>query len=169
MPRLRLLLHTLRRSFDGGAWHGPALADALVGVDADTALARPFAGAHSIWDLTHHVAAWTREVARRVAGAPPGLPAEGDWPAPVTSTDPTEREAAWQLVRDELTDARDMLLDVVAACPPDRLDERVGMAPGSALGAFVTFGEMLVGLAQHNAYHGGQIVLLRRAIAATRA
>ena len=75
-----LLRSVLRRSFDGHSWHGPSLADVLDGVDARAALAHPVAGAHSIWELTHHLMAWTREVTRRLEGQPAGMPREGDWP-----------------------------------------------------------------------------------------
>ena len=51
------LVETLRRSFDGDAWHGPAVRDVLNGVDARTAMRSPPEGAHSIWELALHIAA----------------------------------------------------------------------------------------------------------------
>jgi hypothetical protein len=42
----------LRRSFEGGAWHGPAVGEVLAGVSPQAAAARPITGAHSIWELT---------------------------------------------------------------------------------------------------------------------
>jgi hypothetical protein len=38
----------------------------------------------------------------------------------------------------------------------------VGPARDAPLGSGVTFGVMLVGLMEHNAYHGGQLSLLKR-------
>jgi uncharacterized damage-inducible protein DinB len=160
-----ILRSVLRRSFDGEAWHGPSLSEALTGIDARTAAARPVAGGHTIWELTHHVAAWTREVTRRLAGAAAAMPEEGDWPPPVAEPDPEALEAAWAHLRAELTGARDALLAAVADFPPERLGERVGPTPDAALGTRASFGGMLIGLAEHNAYHGGQLVLLRRAAA----
>ncbi|GLC24156.1 DinB family protein [Roseisolibacter agri] len=157
-----LLRSVLRRSFDGHSWHGPSLADVLDGVDARTALAHPVAGAHSIWELTHHLTAWTREVTRRLEGQPAAMPREGDWPERVD--DAGDVEARWRALRDELTAARGALLAAVEAFPPARLDERVGTSDDAAVGGQATFAGMLVGLAEHNAYHGGQITLLRRAL-----
>jgi len=157
------LARAVRRSFDGGAWHGPALSDALAGVDARAAAARPVPAAHSIWELTHHVTAWTREVARRLAGAPPRMPVEGDWPGEADGTD-----ESWARVRADLVAARDALLAALDEFPAERLDDRVDDAGDAALGALATFGQMIVGLAEHNAYHGGQIVLLRRIVDGTR-
>ena len=162
---LRLLHSVLRRSYDGQSWHGPSLADALAGVDASAALARPVDGAHTIWELTHHVAAWSREVARRLRGAPAALPVEGDWPEPFTEPDAAARDAAWARLREELTAARGDVLDALKAFPEERLGERVGTSDDPAIGGQASFGGMIIGLAEHNAYHGGQLVMLRRAIA----
>lgn len=162
-PRITALLDTLRRSYDGDAWHGPALADALDGVDAATAAARPIPGAHSIWELVLHLTVWTAEVARRAGGAVAGMPAEGNWrSAPQTPDAP-----AWEAARRDLDAARDTLLTTVAALPADQLDRDVPRAdPGNADVGPQTYALMLTGLAEHNAYHGGQIALLRRAAAA---
>jgi uncharacterized damage-inducible protein DinB len=155
---LRERLHDeLRRAFDGGAWHGPALAEALADVRAADAAARPAAGVHGIWELALHLAAWTREAARRLDGAPAAEPAEGDWPPLPDDTS----AAAWSDARADLGRARDELLRTLARVPAERLEE-----PAPSLGdhgaAALTHADMLHGVAQHAAYHGGQIVLLRK-------
>jgi uncharacterized damage-inducible protein DinB len=161
---LPLLRSVLRRSYDGESWHGPSLGDALTGIDAATALERPVAGGHTIWELTHHLAGWSREVARRLRGAAPGWPPEGDFPSP-GSIPSTPDDAAWARLRDELAAARTDVLDALAAFPEERLGERMLPTPGTDPSARPSFAGMVIGLAEHNAYHGGQIVLLRRAIA----
>ncbi len=65
---------------DGPAWHGAALAENLADLTAAEAAAHPIAGTHSTWELVLHMAAWAGEVQRRLDGAVPSLPAEGDWP-----------------------------------------------------------------------------------------
>ena len=163
---LPLLRSVLRRSYDGQSWHGPSLADVLGGVDAAAAIARPIAGGHTIWELTHHLAAWTREVARRLRGAAPGWPPEGDFPAP-GDVPAAPDDAAWARLRDALTSARAEVLDALAAFPEERLHERMEPTPGTDPSARPSFAGTIIGLAEHNAYHGGQIMLLRRAIAGT--
>jgi hypothetical protein len=80
------------------------------------------------------------------------------------------RTRAWSEARTALETARDALLAAVAALDPARLDERLPPTASdeqdsdAALGVRHTLHGMLVGLAEHNAYHGGQLVLLRRAI-----
>ena len=70
-----------RRAFDGEAWHGPSVLQLLNGITAEQAAAHPIPGAHSIWELVLHVAAWRGAVAARLGGKSPDLPDVGDWPA----------------------------------------------------------------------------------------
>ena len=159
------LTFALRRSFDGNAWHGPSLREVLDGVDAAAALQQPVASAHSVWELTHHLMAWTREVTRRLRGATADMPAEGNW---VDATDVSEE--AWRRLRASLDAARDELMTALAELPADRLDDRVReLQLDGSPGGEVTLRLMLIGLAEHNAYHGGQITLLRKALAPTPA
>jgi hypothetical protein len=58
----------LRRSFEGDAWHGPAVLEVLAGVDAGQAAARPIADGHCIWELVLHLAGTYRLVLRRLGG-----------------------------------------------------------------------------------------------------
>jgi hypothetical protein len=41
----------LRRAYEGGAWHGPALREVLAGVSSETAAERPVPGGHTIWEM----------------------------------------------------------------------------------------------------------------------
>lgn len=56
----------LKRAFEGEAWHGPALLEILGDVDGSKAARRPIADAHTIWELTLHVAGWDGVVVRRL-------------------------------------------------------------------------------------------------------
>ena len=160
-PLDRVIRSVVRRAYAGEAWHGPALAALLADVDAPTAAAHPLASAHSVWEIVLHVTAWTREVERRLAGGEPSLPAEGDWPAVVD-----EGESAWLATRAALGAAQASLDRAIEAFPAERLGQRVGTSGDASLGTGVSHAGMLLGLAQHHAYHGGQIALLAKAVAA---
>ncbi len=148
------LTESLEKSVSGDAWHGSSLEALLSGVTEDEARARPIAGAHSILEIVLHVAAWMQEAAARLGGNPPGLPAGGDWPEPVS----------WPEAMAKLGGAKRELLARLAAAGESRLADRVGTTREAPLGAGVSFAGMLVGVAEHNAYHGGQIALLKRAL-----
>lgn len=147
------LLDTLKRSFDGDAWHGPAVKDVLKGVSEQDAARQPPGRAHSIWAITLHIAAWTNEVARRLQGHEARTPAEGDWP--ITG-------GSWDEAIQRVFNARDNVLNIVDALSPEDLDTRNNDPRNAELGTGFSYTGLIEGLAQHNAYHAGQIMLLRR-------
>ncbi len=143
----------LRRAFDGECWHGPSVAEVLHGVTAEVAARKHPALVHSIWELVHHLTAWVEVVRLRVAEGQTitDLPG-GNFP-PVTDTS----AAAWTAAVAELGATVGRLRGVAVALTPDRLDE---FTPGRAESVAVE----LHGTAQHLAYHGGQIALLKKLV-----
>lgn len=143
----------------GDPWYGSSRAVLLEGITAKEAAAHPIPGSHSIWELVLHMTSWTREVERRLAGHAPAEPEDGDWPAVGRPT-----AARWRAACDALDEANAALLEAVAALPATRWDAPVGGLRDPALGTGTTLGGMLIGLAQHDAYHTGQLALLRQAL-----
>jgi len=142
----------LRRSYDGQAWHGPALTELLNGVNAEMAAARPLAGAHSIWELVNHIEAWAAMALAIVEGQPyDRLTGDRDWP-PVQVTTPE----AWQAALARLESTIRRLVAAVRTLEDAKLDEFAG-------GAEFTYYFLLHGVVQHNLYHAGQIAVLRKA------
>lgn len=149
----------LRHAVGDDPWHGPALAVLLEGMSAEQAAAKPIAGAHSIWELVLHVTAWHREVLRRLDGRPPSMPEAGDWPEP-----PASRPQHWQAAVADLHRSQAELDAALARLDAADLERPVGTLREPALGTGFTLGETVLGLLQHDAYHGGQIALVRRAL-----
>ena len=145
------LADQLERSLRGGAWHGPALLQAIEGVDAAAATARPVPGAHSIAEILWHAAFWLDATRQRIAGpaAAPQAP-ESDWPR-----DQGDRDERWRAARAWIEEAHRGLHATVLALPDERLDDPV-------VGSDPTVRGLLLGVLQHNAYHAGQLVLLRK-------
>jgi len=143
----------LRRAFDGEAWHGGSLFEILDGVTAARAAARPIAGAHTIWELVPHIAAWDGAVLRRLGGVAVELSDAENFP-PVTDAS----EAAWHKALLEVRRVHEGLAAAVAALPDSRLSD---MVPGKE-GAHYTFYYMLHGVVQHELYHAGQIALIKK-------
>ena len=153
MSQIEFVVDQLKCAFDGEAWHGPALMEILDGIDAATAAAHPIPEAHSVWELLLHVAAWEQVVTRRIL--------EGK---ELTLTDDQNfrhivqfDEAAGKDAIRALTTAHAELIEAVAALPKSRLSERVPGKPYDIL-------FMVLGTAQHAAYHGGQIALLKKCL-----
>jgi uncharacterized damage-inducible protein DinB len=139
------------KMFSGGAWHGPSVMEVLADVDATVASSHPIPGAHSIWELVLHLVATQAVLLRRVRGETAGLKTEEFWPAV-----PPASESAWAETVARLGQQEAELRQAIAAFPEERLEERL-MAEGSS--AYNNFH----GHVQHNAYHAGQISLLKKA------
>jgi uncharacterized damage-inducible protein DinB len=160
MDALRLA-EQVGAAWSGPAWHGASLEENLKGLTPELAAARPVTDAHSIWELVLHLTAWTGEVTRRLGSAAPAAPAVGDWPAVGAVS-----AAGWSDALARLRSAHEALAEVVRRHPAERWTERVGGERDAPLGTGVSYAEMVQGLLQHDAYHGGQIGLLRKALGA---
>jgi uncharacterized damage-inducible protein DinB len=148
----------LGRAHAGDPWHGSPVRTLLDGVSAAQAASHPIPNAHSIWELVLHMTSWRREVSRRLRTGMADDPEAGDWP-PVTDVS----DDAWRRALAALDDSHEELLRAVRDFPAARLDEPVGDRRDRALGTGVSYSVTLHGIAQHDAYHAGQISLLRKA------
>jgi len=153
------LVADIRSIVDGDAWHGPSWRVVLDGVDAERATRRILPPAHTIYELVHHTAAWAGEVARRLRGHEPSMPAEGDFPTTTSRVSDEE----WRRVVARLNDAHQELIAVIEQFDETGLDERIGTSRDAPLGSGVTYRTMIAGLLAHTAYHAGQAMMLRRA------
>lgn len=145
------LADQLERGFRGGAWHGPALMELLAGLGVEGARWRPAPASHSIADLVGHLTYWLEDTHRQISGAPrPSVGAEADWAAGAPAS-----EADWQAACAALEAAHAGLRAAVLDLAEGRLDE-------ARSGSDTTIRGLLQGTLQHNAYHAGQIALLRK-------
>lgn len=152
---ITLLAEAIQPRSGRRGWHGgPTPPGALRGVAAEQAIWRPGPGRKSIWALALHVAYWDYAVRRLLDGSARGAfpRAPSNWPSPPERPDTRAWAADIALLRAE----HDRLVAAVLQVPPDRLGRR---PQGSKQW---TYGELLVGIAMHDAYHTGQIQLLKR-------
>ena len=160
MSDIARIADTLRRAHDGDAWHGLAIGEALADVTASEAAWRGPGVAHGIWEIALHATTWAREVARRLRTGAADHPEDDDWPA----LPEQPGEGAWRETRERLAAAHAELQEALMAFDEDRLDDRMGDRRDPALGTGVSFHAMLYGLAQHDAYHAGQVAVLKRLV-----
>lgn len=146
MPSIRAILTAIvEEAYDHKAWHGPTLRGSLRGLNANQAFWRPADARHNIWELTLHCAYWKHVGGRRLLGdRTTKFPRSGKnfLPTPDLPT-----EAAW---RDDLAllgSTHRALLDAIASLPNATLEKKA---------------RTIYGVAAHDAYHAGQIQLLKR-------
>jgi uncharacterized damage-inducible protein DinB len=131
----------------------------LKGVTHAQAARRPPHGAHSIWELVLHMTGWRNEVARRATGKPAGEPAGGDYP---DVGDPTS--ARWKAALEALDASHTHLATVVQDMSDDDLLKPTNDPRNRPLGTGVSYYELLHGIVQHDAYHAGQIAILKKVL-----
>jgi uncharacterized damage-inducible protein DinB len=152
MSEIKRICDQMKWGFEGEAWHGPSLMEILNGVDAETAAAKPVPNAHSIWEIVLHLTGTQKQLISRIEGNAVRLTPEEDWP-PVTDTS----GSAWKTTLDTLQKQEEKFRAAVGAFPEDQLDEPLDPGGSSAYNNFH-------GHVQHNLYHAGQIVILKKAL-----
>jgi len=152
MSEIHRILDQLDRGFSGDAWHGPSLMTVLDGVSAEDASKHPIRGAHSIWELVHHIGSWNTISQHRLAGEDVKVTPERDWP-PVWEVSDT----AWKRALEDLVESHRRLRESVK----EFSDEQLGT---KATGPDYTCYVVLQGMVQHDLYHAGQIVMLKKAL-----
>ena len=163
MAEAARLIDQFRRAHDGDPWHGSPVKTILDGVTADQAARKPAGAAHSIWEIVLHMTGWRDEVTRRAAGAPAAEPAGGDWP-PIGEPTP----ARWTAALAALDASHARLVEAVRDMTDAHLLKPTNDTRDSALGVGVSYYELFHGIVQHDAYHAGQIAILRKLGSASR-
>jgi len=152
MSEIKRIVDQMDRAFSGDAWHGPPLMQVLDGVSAENASKHSIRGAHSIWELVNHIAAWNTIVGHKLKDELVEITAERDWP-PVWEAD----EIAWKRSLENLAESRARLRKLVESFRDEQLDEIVARENYSRY-------VLLHGLVQHDLYHAGQIAILKKAL-----
>lgn len=130
------------------------LATALAGVTAEQAVWAPPGGGNTIWQTINHLNYYNGRILSRLKGIDPGVSVETNEES-FAGTGGMQGEAAWA---DTLAETKRIQLE---------LRETIASLSGSDLEAPYadtneSFGQQLSRWMLHDAYHAGQIVLIRR-------
>lgn len=140
----------LHRVYEVAAWHGPTIKKSLENVSVEKAIRR-FEGCHNIAELVHHMTAWRIFAIKKLQGEDEFDVADDFNFVPYHSLTAEE----WQALLDRLDDSQKTLLDLVNNMPDEQLWKMVSKRT-------YNFYELLHGIIQHDTYHAGQIVLLKK-------
>jgi len=144
------IVDQLKRAFEGEAWHGPSVLEALDGVTWKKALRKPIPQVHSIWEIVLHMIAWEDVVRRRLLGESPELAEEENWPK-LGNPGPAD----WTRALDVLRSGHMRLRETASSVQDDLLD-------ASPTGKHSSRYVLLHGIIQHDLYHAGQISILKK-------
>ena len=133
----------------GDSWLGENFKTALHGVDANLAQKNIYTGRNSIWQLVSHIIYWRTKVTNRIEGnnnPPPFI----DFRLPETLTEET-----WKQTLHDFEATYHLLRNAIHNFKSENLDK-----PSPKEGQ--TFYQLIMGCLQHDAYHLGQLVLLKK-------
>lgn len=144
------IVRLLNRTYHAGAWHGPSVKEALQNIDEETARKR-IPNTHSIIELVAHMTAWRKFVIAKLDGQLEyNVPDEKNFPNPEN----------WAQALQELDETQEKLISMMDTLPDSKLSELV---PHNTYK--YTHYTMLHGIIQHDLYHTGQIMLIRKSVA----
>lgn len=147
----------LRKAFNGDAWHGNHIMQILNQVKPENAFEHFIVEAHSIAEITLHLTSWTEEVSARLLNKIASEPALGDWPLPSNKT-----IQGWEIIVFDFKVANEELIRICDGIKGQDWHEWIKSESNPLLNKGIDKVELLNGLVQHHAYHGGQIALLSK-------
>ena len=144
---LAVLLDNLDDAYERKAWHGTNLRGSLRGVTAGEALWRPAKGRHNVWELAAHAAYWKYAVRQKLRGGKRGsFPLRGsNW----IGSPSRAGQAEWRALLRLLAEEHRQLREAVASLTNEELRDRKKV-------------RLVYGVAAHDAYHTGQIQIVKR-------
>ena len=136
----------------GDSWIGNSFKDVLHGVDYKKAIETIAGKTNSIWMLVAHIIYWRTSVVNRLTGStnPPPFP---DFHLP---DDPNEDN--WRQALHDFEGAYHLLRNAIHNFNENNLDKP---SPKKEQ----TYYELILGCLQHDAYHLGQMMLLKKGLA----
>lgn len=156
MSEMKHTAVALKMVTEGPGWHGPSVQQLLKDVTAEEASTKPATGGACIWELVLHMRAWEREALNGFRGGRvrmQEMTREDDWPPLKDSSD-----VAWDALKAEINRAHTEMRDLVKKMPAEQLDDKVDSDMGYPLYALIH------GMVAHEAYHGGQIGLIKSSL-----
>lgn len=150
------LARSITTALEGDPWYGSSMLALLEDVDAAAAFARPRGVAHSIADIVRHTTGWAIEIERRFRREQPQEPPGGNWPVG------GEGDESWRQAVQALRAAHARLAETVRGLTDEDLE---ASAAADSLGEPITLRREAAGLAQHIAYHSGQVAIVKQALA----
>jgi uncharacterized damage-inducible protein DinB len=135
--------------YDGECWVGINFQQAIKGIDETLAARKRDDAFNSIWQLVNHIIYWRKTVMIRLQGVL-GNPPISDFYQPEKAD-----MQSWKETLLHFEEVQNELVKTIRAFPPTQLDKA---SPKRAQTNY----QLLIGCLQHDCYHMGQIILLKK-------
>ena len=155
MKENQRILKTLSDLYDGRSWTDLSILQVVGDLTAEQANTKPFVQMHSIWRYLDHIVFWREKIIAHLSGhsAP-----QGD--DPIDSAPRIDKsEDAWRHSLNDLRRCQEHLMAVVSALEEGSFEEMEETFKATNY-------ELIQGIIQHDAYHLGQAMIVKKVLAA---
>jgi uncharacterized damage-inducible protein DinB len=149
MSEIDRIVRSLEKTFDKFPWYGPSVMEILKDVDPSIT-SKKVGTTHSIIELVLHMTSWRIFATKRL---------QGDNNYEVSELLNFPVEGTWDQALQAFRDSQAGLIDAARKFSEDRLGELVPSKTQK-----YTYYTLLHGIEQHDIYHAGQIMLIRRSL-----
>ncbi len=136
--------------YAGNPWIEVTITDTLKHITADMAYKKPAAGINSIWEIVNHLISWRTTILKRLQGAIIPSP-PNNYFEPVKD----KSQEAWEATLERLNKSQTEWEELLPKLSEEKYDE---FYPNYGYSVC----EFVNGIIQHDAYHLGQIVLIKK-------
>jgi len=141
--------------FSQSPWIGVNISDTLNEISAKEAATKPFPNFNSIWEIVNHMISWRETVLKRMQGEEIESPEDNYF-----SYIRDRSASAWEQTKTRFNESQDKWVKAIKKFQQKELKQKV--APDN-----LTFYDLLNGILQHDAYHLGQIRLMKKMVQLT--
>jgi uncharacterized damage-inducible protein DinB len=149
MSEIDRIVRSLEKTYDKFPWYGPSIIETLKDIDASITT-KKVGATHSIIELVLHMTSWRTFATKRLQGDNNyEVNDDLNFPAP----------GSWDEALNAFRHSQAGLIEAAKKFPEERLGELVPSKTQK-----YTYYTLLHGIEQHDIYHAGQIMLIRRSL-----
>jgi uncharacterized damage-inducible protein DinB len=149
MSEMDRIVRSLEKTYDKFPWYGPSIMETLKDIDSSIT-SKKIGDTHSIIELLLHMTSWRIFATKRLQG-------DNNYEVSDDRNFPTPD--SWEQAMQAFRDSQAGLIAAAKKFPEDRLGELVPSKTQK-----YTYYTLLHGIEQHDIYHAGQIMLIRRSL-----
>ncbi|WP_290842233.1 DinB family protein [Flavobacterium sp.] len=143
------IIKLFKELYNGDPWLDSSISGNLSNIDAEWAAQKPRHVTNSIWEIVNHLSIWREVVLDRINGAEADTP-DHNYFLPIAD----KSEKAWSISLRKLEKSQEDWLGFLDKLTDEKLSQRY-------LETHYTVYDLIFGIMQHDAYHLGQLALLK--------
>ena len=138
--------------YDGDAWIDVTIVGTLKNVNSGQAFSRPIANLNTIWEIINHLISWRETVLKRMNGEIVEEPKNNFFEQIKNNS-----QEAWSAILKRFEESQQKWLEFLSKFN----DQDIGKF---YVQSKYTYYDLIHGILQHDAYHLGQVVLLKKMV-----